>query len=303
MNPLVTVSVLVPTYNGANKLPTSLGAVAGQTILPHEVCVVVDGSTDHTVSVLNEIQLLYPQLSFNILFRANGGRALAKNSAISQANGDLLVFLDDDMEPTSDWLASHIEHHARIKGSIASGCLCPPPRAFPSEIFKYQKWLHHSWEPKSHNNSVVELSIPYVHAGNFSVHKQTLLSLGAFRHDLTDCEDRLLAIHAQKSLIPLFLLPSAVCIHHDTHGSTFSGMVIRAREYEKARLHIYGNSCSLQSRPELLPFVPKRGFRTIYKFLSHPFWVTAVDINLFVWLPEKIRFRIYNAILTASSRL
>ena len=298
-----SVSVLIPTYNGANKLPAAFSALAKQTVLPDQVCVVVDGSIDHTMDVLNDMKLFYPQLKLDIVLQSNGGRAAAKNTAISNATGDLLAFLDDDMEPSIYWLASHVSHHASIKGSIASGALCPPPRAFASEVFQYQKWLHQRWEPKSPSNIAAELSSPYIQAGNFSSHKDILLALGMFQQELTDYEDRVLALKARGSGIPLFLLPDATSIHHDTHSPTFLGMVNRAREYEKARRQICTLSSSLSSESVLQPFRPRLGFKTVYKLLSHSIWIAAVDRSFFAWLPGAIRYRLYSAILTASSRL
>ena len=49
--PETTISVVIPAYNAAHFLPRSLASVFAQSLPPHEVIVVDDGSTDHTGEV------------------------------------------------------------------------------------------------------------------------------------------------------------------------------------------------------------------------------------------------------------
>ena len=56
------VSVIVPTYNGAHKLPAIIKALKDQTWPPCEVLVAVDGSTDDTVQVLQQLKPSLPSL-------------------------------------------------------------------------------------------------------------------------------------------------------------------------------------------------------------------------------------------------
>jgi len=47
------VSVVIPTYNSAEFIKTTLDSVLNQTLPPYEILVLDDGSTDDTISILN----------------------------------------------------------------------------------------------------------------------------------------------------------------------------------------------------------------------------------------------------------
>jgi cellulose synthase/poly-beta-1,6-N-acetylglucosamine synthase-like glycosyltransferase len=49
------ISVVIPTYNRADLLRAALESVLAQSVLPKEVVVVDDGSTDHTAQMVSEI--------------------------------------------------------------------------------------------------------------------------------------------------------------------------------------------------------------------------------------------------------
>jgi len=296
-----SVSVIIPTYNGARKLPHAISSIASQTILPTELVIVVDGSTDNTLSVLERLTSHYSYLNSKIIAQHNSGRASAKNRGICEASYDLLVFLDDDMEPVNTWLECHLKHHTDIIDSIASGSLVPPVYSHMTDLRCYQEWLHHQWHPISQTTQA-RLSLPYIHAGNFSAYKSTLSRLGNFRTGLLDCEDRLLALDAMESSVPLYLLDSAKCTHHDTHSTTFEGMGIRALQYERARQNLIRLSPGYLRYPSLQPFRPKYTKAIIYHFCSHLFLLRAADRGFFLFLPRLVRYRLYSLLITAFSR-
>ena len=86
-----TVTVLVATYNRARYLGESLDSILGQTMRPHQVIVVDDGSDDATC----EIVASYGD-AITYLRKPNGGRASATNFAAAHIDGDWLWLFDDD---------------------------------------------------------------------------------------------------------------------------------------------------------------------------------------------------------------
>jgi glycosyltransferase involved in cell wall biosynthesis len=105
------LSVVIPTYRRRDSVERALIALARQSISPadFEVLVSVDGSEDGTRELLERYQAPYALRS---LWRPNRGRAAALNAGISQAAGDVLVLLDDYMEPAPVFLAGHCRAHA-----------------------------------------------------------------------------------------------------------------------------------------------------------------------------------------------
>ncbi|MFY7863789.1 glycosyltransferase family A protein [Roseateles sp.] len=92
MPPLnATVSVIVPTYNRAHYLRECLDSLLTQTVLPYEVIVVDDGSSDDTPQVLQSYGSRICAIR-----KENGGKPVAVNLGAERAVGQWLWILDDD---------------------------------------------------------------------------------------------------------------------------------------------------------------------------------------------------------------
>ena len=92
-------SIVVPTLNGMQWLPTLMAGLAKQTFRDFEVIVVDDGSYDNTVSWLEEE---YPAVRV-IVNRSNQGFAVSCNTGADVARGRVIVFLNNDTEPAPEW--------------------------------------------------------------------------------------------------------------------------------------------------------------------------------------------------------
>ena len=92
-----TISVVIPTYQRRASLLRALAALSTQTIPPaeYEVVVAIDGSTDGTAGAVRSFPAPY---RLRALEQPNRGRAAARNAGIGAAAGELIVFLDDDMD-------------------------------------------------------------------------------------------------------------------------------------------------------------------------------------------------------------
>ncbi len=84
------VSILVPSYNAGKYLKDALDSVYAQTFTDFELIVVDDGSEDDTADVAAQ----YPQVRYFPC--AHHGVSIARNTAIVQAKGEILTFLDAD---------------------------------------------------------------------------------------------------------------------------------------------------------------------------------------------------------------
>jgi glycosyltransferase involved in cell wall biosynthesis len=95
-----TISVIVPVYNGEATIRGAVERILGQTVVPEEVIVVDDGSTDGTAAVL---------ASFGsricVLRQRNQGPAAARNAGIRASRGHYLAMTDSDCYPEPAWLA------------------------------------------------------------------------------------------------------------------------------------------------------------------------------------------------------
>jgi len=88
------VSVIIPTYNRKKVLGTVLASVAAQIYPNIEIIVVDDGSTDGTDKFIQDIKGSL-QIKYIKQKKDGYGLARARNRGVVEANGDILVFLDD----------------------------------------------------------------------------------------------------------------------------------------------------------------------------------------------------------------
>jgi glycosyltransferase involved in cell wall biosynthesis len=98
-----TVSVVIPTYNGAAFVARALESVYAQTARPLEVLVMDDASTDETVAVVRRLAAAAPvPTACHALEQNSGGPARPLNAGILAARGTLVAVLeqDDAMRPT-----------------------------------------------------------------------------------------------------------------------------------------------------------------------------------------------------------
>lgn len=84
-------SVLIPTYNSAETIELTLNSVLSQSRKPDEILVWDDGSTDATLSLLDQYGS-----QIKVFRSQNGGVARARNQLCQRATGELLAFLDHD---------------------------------------------------------------------------------------------------------------------------------------------------------------------------------------------------------------
>jgi glucosyl-dolichyl phosphate glucuronosyltransferase len=101
----IKVTVAIPTYNRADFLRQTLAGLAQQS-LPRdqfEVLVIDNNSEDHTRAVVAEFASANPAPRY--LLEGKQGLDHARNRAIAEARGEILLFGDDDILVAPDWVA------------------------------------------------------------------------------------------------------------------------------------------------------------------------------------------------------
>jgi glycosyltransferase involved in cell wall biosynthesis len=104
------LSIIIPVYNVEQYLRDCLSSLLAQTYSDYEVICINDGSTDNSLSILEEYKPLFK--NYIIIDAVNGGTASARNIGIRKASGDYVLFLDSD-----DWLEPDLLEilHKRIQ--------------------------------------------------------------------------------------------------------------------------------------------------------------------------------------------
>ena len=101
------VSVVVPAFNAAPTIGSTLDSIARQTYRRLDVVIVDDGSTDGTNSLIRRFCLSDPRM--RLIEQSNSGVAAARNAGIRASRGDFVAFIDaDDL-----WHPTKIERQMR----------------------------------------------------------------------------------------------------------------------------------------------------------------------------------------------
>ncbi|MHC9543672.1 MAG: glycosyltransferase family 2 protein [Vulcanimicrobiota bacterium] len=105
MNENTKISVVIPTYNIENYIRNTLMSVMNQTVLPHEVIVIDDGSTDSTPDIIREMEKEALPSLLRLIRQNNSGPGAARNKVIIESTGKWIAFLDGD----DQWLDCKLE--------------------------------------------------------------------------------------------------------------------------------------------------------------------------------------------------
>jgi glucosyl-dolichyl phosphate glucuronosyltransferase len=189
--PSTEVSVVVCTYNRCQLLAKALDSIA-QSKLPGamswEVVVVDNNSTDRTPETVRDLDRRYPG-RFRYLFERRQGKSYALNAGISQAQGVILAFADDDTTVEPTWLGRLVAALDDPAWSGAGGPVilqwsCPRPSWLTTEDPMSAPLV--GFNPDRKAGEIKE----GLYGGNMAFRRSMFDKFGLFRTDLGPSPDR-----------------------------------------------------------------------------------------------------------------
>ncbi len=237
-------SVVIPTYNRLPILQKCLRAMEAQQFdQPYELVVIDDGSTDGTVDFLQCHQTEFPHV--RLLQQNHEGAAIARNTGIAAAQGEIIVFIDSDLVVTEGFLAAHAkvlaqDAQAFTYGRVINTCNFDSPT---SEPFK-----------------LTDFSAAYFATGNVAIAKDWLIKAGNFDPAFRQYgwEDLELGVRLKRLGLKLLPCPDAVGYHwHPPFG--------------------------LEQLPRLIDVEQQRARMGIVFYEKHPTWDVRMMIQM-TWI-------------------
>ena len=93
------VSIIMPTYNREKTIKRAIDSLINQTYQNIEIIIVDDGSSDNTVSIINQYKDKRIKL---FVLKENMGANYARNLGLKEAKGEFITFQDSDDEAHLD---------------------------------------------------------------------------------------------------------------------------------------------------------------------------------------------------------
>jgi hypothetical protein len=183
-----SVSLYVPCYNGAPWLADCLGALLGQTRPADEILVVDDGSTDESAAIAGGFA---PGVRL-VSHPRNLGLAVARNTALAAARGEIVASVDADVRVASTWLSRLL------------GAFCSPRIAAAGGRLReaYQERLADRWRAAhmaQHAGDFPLQNPPVLPGANVAVGRDAVRAIGGYdetfrtNYEDADLQHRLLA--------------------------------------------------------------------------------------------------------------
>ena len=172
------VTVAIATYNRADYLRQTLaGLVVQQFPRDHfEVIVIDNDSSDHTCAVVAEFASAHPAPRY--VHEPRRGLSHARNRAIAEARGEIIVFGDDDILVAPDWLAQLtvplLADAAERIGAVGGEVIPVFPEGAPA-------WIAEWHAPMAYRADAGPLDPRHSPMGaNLAFRRAVLVQLGAF---------------------------------------------------------------------------------------------------------------------------
>ncbi|MEM3399440.1 MAG: glycosyltransferase [Candidatus Micrarchaeia archaeon] len=201
------LSVVVPTYNRAEKLKETLNSLLRQSI-PCEIIIVDDGSRDDT-------PLIAKNFGFKYIKCEHRGPAASRNIGIKNANADIVAFIDDDCIAPERWAETLLEGYKRHPHVAGAGGYMLPPQDAKGIFADYERHNTKKYGAFS-GESVYKEDGPVGSTCNMSYRKSVLLEAGGFDERFVsaagediDLRDRVYELGYSLLFIPVAVIHNA----------------------------------------------------------------------------------------------
>ncbi|MDX1410862.1 MAG: glycosyltransferase, partial [Nitrospirales bacterium] len=262
------ISVLIPTFNRKSILRKTLLGLASQTLAPEkfEVIVVDDGSSDDTMEMLQKWKAPF---ALRVFPQTHGGPNVARNLALKQAQGWIVLFTGDDMIPGPSFLEAHLKFHLNHRDSLKGmiGFIDWSPEILITPFMRFLTSPEGGHQFSFHLVKDGKADFRLFYTSNISLKRELLtLEPGPFDIDFTypAYDDIELGFRLANRGMQLYFNPQAVTYHHHE---------IRLTSYVERQKNAGGMAWILsQKHPQITQFLP-------LKELTEPNIPTEEELN------------------------
>jgi len=186
------LTVIIPTFNRHEQLGRTLKSLLALKTNRKlfEIIIVDNGSTEETSITVKRYQLENTDTIIRYFYDSEPGLLTGRHKGAAEAKGEILSFIDDDVQLSSDWLDTIILiMEKRPDITFMTGPNLPLYESYPpkwiedfwikTDMGKYCYWLSLS----DFGNEIKEINVNMVWGLNFTIRKAAFFELGGFHPD------------------------------------------------------------------------------------------------------------------------
>jgi cellulose synthase/poly-beta-1,6-N-acetylglucosamine synthase-like glycosyltransferase len=115
------VSIIVPAYNEAVTIASSIKSLVQQTYNNLEIIIMDDGSSDDTFKIAKKFEGEFEGKKIKVLTKKNGGKSRALNFAFERSKGELIMNVDADSKLEKDAVEILVKYFRNPEISAVAG--------------------------------------------------------------------------------------------------------------------------------------------------------------------------------------
>jgi glycosyltransferase involved in cell wall biosynthesis len=225
MQDIVSVSVIIPSYNSAQTIGYTIDHLLSQSAFDQMKEIIIVDSSDDNLTVKNIKQYNHPKIHFY----TSGFRvmpAIQRNIGAKHATGDILAFIDSDAYPEHNWVEKIIEAF-RSGWKTGGGSYAVPEFQLKNKTALGQYYL----EFNEFINAGTCHTVRLLPSCNLFCDRNLFHQVGGFP-EIRASEDSLFGLKVNR-ISPLIFLPQAIVYHifrenkkHSLHNQSLIGKYI-----------------------------------------------------------------------------
>lgn len=288
------VSIIIITYNGIKFIPDCISSLLNQDYPrnKYEIIIGDNKSQDDSLKLFNRD---YKDDVKIIEFRKNYGFASGNNKALKYANGELVVFLNQDVIVHKHWLSGLVNGivHYRLE-ACCSNIIMPRNREFkykgssdlPSKIHYYEINKYGYVDQKIKPWKSVYVPVNFLSGASFIIKKDIIKNLGYIFDERLQAynEDLDLSLYLSKNGYNIGMIPDSVVYH------------ISSFNFKLSKFNIWKNIIIIRNR-----YIVYRKYMNLRKYIKYLPYLFISQSHKVYMRCRQMRYNNLKTILLSSS--
>jgi GT2 family glycosyltransferase len=222
------VSVVIPTFGRPERVSALIELLQAQEIPVFRVeIIVVDDGSPEPIGPSLAARFPAPAIPLRCLRKENSGPGIARNYGVEHSHGDIIIFLDDDMWISRDFLKTHVEVQSAFKPCVVYSEF---EYRVEGSLESFRQWYEGKaaeWIRARRaamtlvSGSVFSVPSPMVTSANLSVRREDFKAVGGFdtSYQHASCEDQDFGIRLGLRGVRALVSTASKVVHIEMHNT------------------------------------------------------------------------------------